>query len=813
MPRLFPSSLTKRVVFQAMILAAVAISAFVYFSLTSASQSLKDEVQQRINQGLETYSLMFYDALEIQSVDTRQIAQANSVQSAIVTLSSHDGFSTLQALPEYDQLKELLEKERSTQGWDTLVAVDPQGRVLASANSELVGQTISLGGFVDNAFSDGEAKSSVEIMSSDELIDESRELADSAKVIRIPTEHHKAGWREGEAETDAMVLTSVFLVSDSSDVEVGAIVSGVMLNNDNTLLDRIVRKGGGIASINLYDARVATTQLLRENGKRALGTLVPEDVVNTVYISQEEYAGRAWDVTGWHLMAYEPIRNYDNEVIGSISRGIEETEATASVTGFRWQLLILGVFTFVVVYIFTGLITRSITTPLKELATNANRISRGSLEIDIQAPNTDDEIGDLTHSFIVMKDKLREYYTKLEDLVAQRTEELQRKVKDLETARHSIEEEKKKSESILQNVGDGVLAIDKKGTFIACNQAACDILDYDISEVFGHTVNEIIDLKYTKLSPEEADRKYFDPIAEAVNTGQVVATGTGEFSVVTKYKKEVPVTITATPLKDSTEGGIHGGVIVIKDVTKEQEIDKMKSEFVSVASHQLRTPLSASKWFLEMLINGDSGKVTKEQSEYLDHIYKSNERMIALVNDLLNVSRIESGTIAIEPIETDLVDMIKSVFFELEHAIQGKKIVKKLEAPEGGLKKIKIDPKLIRQVFQNLFSNAVKYTPEKGTIGIKITNDKKFATFEVYDTGVGIPKKQQAKVFKKFFRADNVITLQTEGTGLGLYVAKSVVDASGGKIWFKSSEGKGTHFFFTLPMAGSQRRQGEKTLI
>ncbi len=800
--------MTNRILFQTISVFVIIIALFVYTAYTSARQSLKNEIQERVNISSETFSLIFYDTLSKISFDVNTFSQTEKITNAANILSAQEPTVDLKSLAEYQNIKTILSQELVDRNLSFIDLIDETGKVLVSANSDGVGHKISMKGFVETALLKGASARSIEIMSRDELTAQGMEYVEAAKVGRIPTAGQKIGWREADYEEEAMMITAVSIVKNNNQ-KTGAIVAGIMLNNNNEIIDRVVEKSGGIATIYFYDARISTNQMMQSGNVRAIGSLAPEVAVNEVYIRQDKYIGEAFEIYENYLMAYEPIKNHDSEVIGSLARGIREADANNAIIDLKIKFIIFGLASVVTIYILIYFLVRGIIKPLKELAGNTYRIGRGNLDIDINPPQREDEIGDLTHSFIIMKEKLKEYYTKLEDLVAKRTKELRTKVKDLEKARHSIEEEKNKSESILQNVGDGVLALNQDKKFIACNNAASDLLEYDVDEIIGSNLEDIIKLKNIKLTGEN---KGFNPITEAMKQGKVFFTGVGEFAVVSKKKKQIPVSITATPLKDMQDG-VHGGVVVIKDVTKEQEIDKMKSEFVSVASHQLRTPLSASKWFLEMLMDEEAGKINKEQAEYLDHTYRSNERMIALVNDLLNVSRIESGTIAIEPIDTDLAGMINSVIFELTPKIKEKRIKTVFEKPKAGLPVIKVDPKLIRQVFQNLLSNAVKYTKDKGTVGVRASQDKRYLRFEVFDTGVGIPKSQQPKVFKKFFRADNVITMQTEGTGLGLYVAKSVVDASGGKIWFKSEEGRGTSFFFTLPLAGSRRREGEKTLI
>ncbi len=247
------------------------------------------------------------------------------------------------------------------------------------------------------------------------------------------------------------------------------------------------------------------------------------------------------------------------------------------------------------------------------------------------------------------------------------------------------------------------------------------------------------------------------------------------------------------------------------DITKEKEIDQAKTEFVSLASHQLRTPLSTIGWYSEMLLAEDVGKLNAEQKSYLEEVYKGNQRMVGLVNALLNVSRIDLGTFAVEPKPTDLREVATIHIKELTPQIEAKKIIFKQDFV-ADLPIINVDPKLMGIIFQNLLSNAVKYTPEGGTVTCSLTVKNKDILIAVGDTGYGIPTAQQDKIFTKLFRADNVRRKETEGTGLGLYIVKAIVDQSAGKTWFESVEDKGTTFYVSLPLKGMKSKQGNKEL-
>jgi signal transduction histidine kinase len=242
-----------------------------------------------------------------------------------------------------------------------------------------------------------------------------------------------------------------------------------------------------------------------------------------------------------------------------------------------------------------------------------------------------------------------------------------------------------------------------------------------------------------------------------------------------------------------------------------KSLDAAKDEFVSIASHQLRTPLTALKGYTGMLLDGDPGPINDKQREYLGEIKNANDRMIALITALLNVSRVDLGVFIVEPEPTDLVATAQSVLKELEGASDAKKMHMVTDF-EKDLPFLNADPKIIRMIFQNLLSNAVKYTPPEGTITLSIKKDVPMVLISVADTGYGVPEDAQQKIFTKMFRADNARTKDPNGTGLGLYIIKATVEQTGGKIWFESKENKGSTFSVSLPLEGMKKKEGSKRL-
>jgi len=229
-------------------------------------------------------------------------------------------------------------------------------------------------------------------------------------------------------------------------------------------------------------------------------------------------------------------------------------------------------------------------------------------------------------------------------------------------------------------------------------------------------------------------------------------------------------------------------------------MDKAKSEFIAIAAHQLRTPLSGVKWILKMMIDEDIGPLTTEQKDFLQKGYENNERMIHLVNDLLNVARIEEGRLVYKQQKFQLEDVIEEIIGIFQDDIAEKQLNLEFRKPKQRLPKIKADLEKIRLVLQNLINNAIKYTADTGRIWIKIEQDGNALKVSIRDTGIGIPREQQERLFSKFFRGKNVIKMETQGTGLGLYITKNIIEAHNGQINFESTKNKGSLFWFILPL-------------
>ena len=239
--------------------------------------------------------------------------------------------------------------------------------------------------------------------------------------------------------------------------------------------------------------------------------------------------------------------------------------------------------------------------------------------------------------------------------------------------------------------------------------------------------------------------------------------------------------------------------IITRNFERLAEVSKMKSEFINIVSHQLRSPLTNIKWTFELLTSKDLKVPTGKVEEYMENVKENIARMVELIDDLLIVSKIEQGRIPISKKEVFLGDLIKDlierykVFVEASH-------IELVYYSQEKMPQVFTDPSLIKLVVENLIDNAIRYTKGPGKVEIKLVMKDRRVLFSIKDTGVGIPQKEQEYIFQKFFRAENALKEKTRGSGLGLYVCKSIVDNLGGRIWFESEENKGTTFYFVLPI-------------
>ncbi len=374
------------------------------------------------------------------------------------------------------------------------------------------------------------------------------------------------------------------------------------------------------------------------------------------------------------------------------------------------------------------------------------------------------------------QDELKQYHNHLELLVKERTEQLAA--------------EKELLSVTLSSMGDGVIAVDAGKRITLFNKVAENLLGWQLEQVRGKSVDEIL-----RVINEQTEDVVESPIDKVISSGQIEM-GSDRDALITRDGGERPITTTAAPIRKNG-GTVIGVVVVLHDVSREREVDNMKTDFISSVSHELRTPLTSVKAYTATILR-DPNMLEQTKRQFLGIIDEESNRLASLVEDLLEISRIESGTVKIARQDVYIADAIKSVLSALGPLADKKKIQLKADIADG-LTGLPGDPDKIQSVFTNLISNSIKFTPEYGQISVSVFQKEQEVVIRVSDTGMGIPKESLPKIFGRFYRVHRP-GKQIQGTGLGLAIVKEIVAMHAGRIEVESEVNQGTTFTVFLPL-------------
>lgn len=361
---------------------------------------------------------------------------------------------------------------------------------------------------------------------------------------------------------------------------------------------------------------------------------------------------------------------------------------------------------------------------------------------------------------------------------------------DLQIERDNIAALHIKDKAMLSGIGEGLIVVDPNGKIEITNIAATKLLGFEEDELLGQSAVEIlraVDEKGELIPPAKR------PFAKALANKKVIST---RMSYIRKDYEQLPVKVTVSPIV--LRGVLIGAIEVFSDITKEKQVERMKDEFLSVASHELRTPMGAIRANISMILGGDYGPVNKDLVEPLTDMKAATIRLVELVNDLLNVARIEAGRLRFTLTEFDISEAAHTVVTDLA-ALGKEKGIRVVYTSDSSKKIVQADSDKIKQVLTNLVGNSLKFT-DKGSITIETKVDDAMILVTVTDTGLGITPEDQKRLFGKFNQITSAQAGKPAGTGLGLYISRQIVKKMGGDMWIKeSSFGKGSTFAFTVP--------------
>lgn len=348
-------------------------------------------------------------------------------------------------------------------------------------------------------------------------------------------------------------------------------------------------------------------------------------------------------------------------------------------------------------------------------------------------------------------------------------------------------------EAVFKFAEEGIAIFNKQGKIVGFNPAAGKMTGYNPAEVVGRNFTDVV----RAISPEGVNLSSMSPLRHVLGEGEVVAKR--EQLLQTKNGPTLWTEISYSPMFDD-DGNVTSGIAVISNIQKEREVEAVKSDFISIVSHELRTPLTAIKGFMSMLLQKDFGPLSEKQFHFLNRVYQTNQRMIHLVEDLLDASYIESGKIqlkvapiAIEPIITDVITELAAKGFERQIMLR---VARKQRLPL-----VLADEVRLRQILVNLVDNAIKYSLPQSEVIIEFKVHGNELITSVRDQGVGISAADIQRLFQKFGRIYNPMSMQAGGSGIGLYIVKNLVVSHGGRIWVTSRPSKGSRFNFSLPIA------------
>lgn len=505
----------------------------------------------------------------------------------------------------------------------------------------------------------------------------------------------------------------------------------------------------------------------------------------------------------------EPGRRF---VVGAVVPRSDIAELTNDLKIVSSTLIVgawfFGIFFFILLILYLYLNSK-VFAPIEKISLAATNIAQGR-ETSINIKSGGREIQSLQRALNAMVDKLRGYSVNLEREVKEKTAQIEKSfqlakeqnkslndaklaitnvLEDLNIEKKEIEIEKAKAEALLSSIGDGVFVVDQDRKIVLFNQAACQITGLKESQAVGKRFDEV--LKFTLEENGEKNDQFVDRAFTGVKTSM-----TNHTVVERADGVKVPVADSAAPVFG--EGNkVTGVIVVFRDVSQEREVDRAKEEFLSLASHQLRTPATAVKQYLGLITDGYVSE-EKEKDQLVADAYKSNNEQLQIIDDILSVAKIDAGKLEIKLEEADIKEVVEHAVKELTPLAKQKGHKLEVKLPAKG-HKFNMDNLKITMSIQNLISNALKYTKGKGLIKVELSTDKDWVIIKVADNGIGIKDKDKKDLFQKFGRIQTDMTAKVQGTGLGLYLVKEFVAMHKGSIDVSDNKPKGTVFTIKLP--------------
>lgn len=426
-------------------------------------------------------------------------------------------------------------------------------------------------------------------------------------------------------------------------------------------------------------------------------------------------------------------------------------------------IAILGV----LMAILSVLIFYRIFKPLDTLLKGTQTLSGGNLNFRIDI-RSGDEFEDVGSSFNIMAEKLQQAIIKLEN------------EKGLMSAEAST------LSTILSSIIDGIIAVDLSKRIALVNKAAETITGFTEAELKGQSIEQAL--------------HFFDDTEEVFSKAYCQPSFQKTLKLVGKNGKQAKVNILTTEVTEGIQTNLSC-ILILHDLSALAELEQMKLDFVSMASHELKTPLTNIIGYLSVFMDENRLKIPKEEAELLDRALVSSRVLLTLIENILSVNKIERDQLSVATLPLDYQDLLTKAVEDLQNQAKLKNITLTFATPQPPLPKVMADQVRILEVINNLIANAINYTNAGGEVTVSTQTNPTEVITTVSDTGIGIPKEAIPHLFNKFFRVTSQLRASTKGTGLGLFISKSIIQKLGGKIWVESEAGKGSKFHFSLPLA------------
>ena len=733
----------------------VSYSTLLYSTMNTLSASLRSEIDKNLDANLRFARSQYFDRADVVKYTLTQSSLSTGMRKR---LARRDGAWLARRVERWHSVLPFLEM---------MVVLDADQRILAGLNGASGGERLALPA-VQQALSGGKVVVSTEIVPAELLC---RSGA-------------RGYCREGEGEE--LMVTVAIPVPGPDGRMLGAIVTGDILNNQPGLPAQLKQVFGPDVEVSITQrgVRIASSQAQNLKGATNLAPRVIDMLERgEVYRGEAEIGERRFET------AIDPLLNSRGEFVGSLSVGVSKE----SFKMIRRQSLenivasaFLGIFCS---FLLAFVASRQLTGPLRELAAGARRIEEGDLGQRVEQSNSD-EVGMLASCFNTMADALQQRdrvitakTADLQDL----NEQLEKKVVERTGA---LTMEMGRLEAVLTSMVEGVVVTDRNNRVVLFNPAAQQLFELVPYRVVGQPIEQVCTMGgFAPLIPRIRE------LGEGGSSG-----GKEELEVQGKR-----LTIFLASLSDES-GHFAGVVLSIRDVTVEQEVDRMKTEFISTVSHELKTPLTSMKGSLQLLLT--RGKwLTDTERQLLTVCFRNTQRLIRLISEILDISGIESGGMAFNLKPVSIGEVSVYAIEEIKSYAMGRDISIVNSIGEH-LPLVYGDSDRLIQVITNLLSNAVKFSPEGKVVMVAAEQEGNYLTVSVADRGTTIRASERDKLFKKFQQIEGLERGRAHGTGLGLAICKEIVERHHGRIFYTAAQEQGNTFSFTVPIIGEKDGNG-----